>query len=177
MKNILSLIILLISFTSLNAGDKKGTFKGLLIEKGDKWIKVIKHGEKKPMKLIPEWIGKSPKDGGGLKKDTLKKIKKLIVPNVVEIKWKFEEHNRVLDVTMIEPKKKKGIMKGEVTNLGDRWFEIINTKTKSRERFFPLWLKGGLDKEIITKIKSLKKGQKVTVKWKYDERNRALSIK
>lgn len=172
-------------FTSFGFAEdsKAGEIEGLLIEKGKNFILVIPDGGKEAIKYIPEWIGGNPKDGGGLKKDTLEKMKKLIVPNRVWIKWKFEEHNRVLDVKVLEPEK-NGICKGVITAKEKNWIEVSSEeggKVKV-DRFMPKWIGGnpkdggGLDKEIVAKLEKIKKGDKVSVKWEYDERKRVVGI-
>jgi len=82
-----------------------------------------------------------------------------------------------------EPKEgDKGTFVGTVTEVGDKWFRAKNEAGDSL-RFMPRWIGGmpqdggGLDKEILAKIKILKAGDKVEVAWHYEEHLRALSIK
>lgn len=187
MKNLFGfLTVLLLCFVSTHAEEKSGELEGLLVSKNKsgKWIEFIADGSDKAVKYIPEWVGGNPKDGGGLKKETIEAISKIPAPNRVLLKWKDEEHLRVVEIKILEPEKKEGSSEGVVTVVNENWFEIkIGKGDKTRvERFTPKWKGGnpkdggGLEKEMIQEIAKLKVGDTVSVKWVYDERKRVTKI-
>lgn len=187
MKTLFSyLAVLLFCFMGVHAEEKSGELEGLLVskDKSGKWIEFIADGSDKAVKYIPEWVGGNPNDGGGLKKDTIEAISKIPVPNRVLLKWKDEEHLRVVEIKVLEPEKKEGSSEGVVTVINENWFEIkISKGDKVRvERFMPKWKGGipkdggGLEKEMVQEIAKLKVGDTVSVKWVYDERKRVTKI-
>lgn len=186
MKKILVFILFIASIVVYSQEKTSGESEGLLITKSltGEFIEFIADGTEKPVKYIPEWVGGNPKDGGGFNKETIEMIKKSIAPNRILLKWKFEEHLRVLDIKIIVPEKKEGSFAGSVSALGDTWIEVkgkVGDQIRV-ERFMPRWLGkdpkegGGLDKEILKEIGALKIGDTVSVNWVYDERKRALKI-
>lgn len=187
MRNLLfTILFLTCCFAICNAEEKSGELEGLLVSKGENGssIEIIPDGSEKAVKYIPGWVGGNPKDGGGFKKETVEAIKKLITPNRVLLKWKDEEHLRVVEIKLLEPEKKEGQATGTVTNVKDTWFEI-KTKVGDKvrvERFSPKWIGkgpnegGGLDKDMLKEIGHLKVGDTVSVNWVYDERKRATKI-
>src|SRR5262245_11116104 len=56
-------------------GEKKGTVTGVVIAKGENWIEVKADGEEKARRYVPHWRGGAPKDGGGLDKEMIAKIR------------------------------------------------------------------------------------------------------
>lgn len=76
----------------------------------------------------------------------------------------------------------KGTFVGTVAEKGanNAWFRA-NNNTAS-ERFMPRWVGGlpanggSLDQDLVAKIKDLKRGDKVEVKWEFTEHLRALDI-
>lgn len=187
MKNLLFFgVIFLFSVICINAEEKSGQLEGLLVakDKSGKWIEFIADGSEKAVKYIPVWVGGNPSDGGGFKKETVEAISKIPAPNRVLLKWKHEEHLRVVEIKLLEPEKKEGSTEGVVTIVNENWFEIkIKKGEKVRiERFMPHWKGGnpneggGLDKEMLKEIAKLKVGDVVTVKWVYEERKRVIKI-
>lgn len=178
--------VFLLCIVGVNAEEKMGELEGLLVakDKSGKWVEFIADGSEKAVKYIPEWVGGNPNDGGGLKKETMEAISKIPSPNRVLLKWKHEEHLRVLEIKLLEPDKKEGSTEGVVTIVNETWFEIkINKGDKVRvERFMPHWKGGnpkdggGLEKEMLQEIAKLKVGDTVSVKWVYDERKRVTKI-
>lgn len=185
-KFLLANFLLIFSFAIGMAEEKSGELEGLLVSKGKngEFVEIIPDGSETAVKYIPEWVGGNPNDGGGFKKETVETIKKLITPNRVLLKWKNEEHLRVVEIKILEPQKKEGVAKGLVTNVKEGWFELkITEKEKVRiERFMPRWIGkmpkdgGGLDKEMVEEISKLKVGDSISVTWTYDERKRVTKI-
>jgi hypothetical protein len=80
---------------------REGTWKGIVTEKGDNWIRV-KTAEGKSERFMPNWIGGMP-PGGGLDKTMLEKIHQVKVGSQVSLKWVWNEHMRVTELTVVAP--------------------------------------------------------------------------
>lgn len=168
------------SMTNHSFVEEYETF-GILTSKGPAWIEVLVEGKKKPQRYRPRWTGGMPSDGGGFDQDMLKKIKQLITTNRVRLKWKFNEHLRVLDIHMIIPAKKTGMTSGIIVARGKSWVDVQPLKGP-RERYLPHWIGGmpseggGLDQRMLKKLKPFKVGDKVNISWEYSERKRVINI-
>lgn len=186
MKNFLWFFMMLCAVSVIGKEADSGQAEGLLIAKGasGEFIEFIADNSDKAVKYIPEWVGEAPAKVGGLKKETVEKIKKAIVPNRILLQWKMQEHLRVVDFTILEPKQKDGEASGVVVKVGENWFDLKITEGDKFhiERFMPKWVGGapkdggGLDKELLKEIKELKMESKITIKWIYDERKRVTKI-
>jgi len=81
-----------------------------------------------------------------------------------------------------EPTTQSGTMTGTVTEKGETWIRVKDAEGNS-ERFMPRWIGGapkdggGLDKEMLKQIAAVKAGDKVEVKWTFDERKRVVELK
>ena len=168
--------------TSVAAEGDKGTLTGMLTAKGENWIEVRADDAKESKRYIPNWIGGLPKDGGGPDRAILETIKKLRVPNRVQLNWAFIEHLRVVGVEWFEPKDKTGVVEGEVTAKGENWVEV-KSGDKPVERYSPRWSGGlpkdggSLDKDALHAIAEVKVGDKVRLEWAYEERLRVVSLR
>jgi hypothetical protein len=75
----------------------------------------------------------------------------------------------------------KGTYAGTVSEKEANWIRV--KKDTGSEKFVPKWIGGmpkdggGFDKEMVAKIKELKAGDKVEVKWEFSEHLRAVEIK
>ena len=80
------------------------------------------------------------------------------------------------------PAVKSGTMTGTITEKGDTWIRVKDAEGNS-ERFMPRWIGGapkdggGLDKEMLKRIAAVKAGDKVEVKWVFEERKRVVELK
>lgn len=79
-----------------------GEVEGVVKEKGKSFIRVAIEGREGTVRFTPEWSGGLPKDGGGLDKKVLKKIRAVKPGSTVKIKWKYSERPRVLDLETIK---------------------------------------------------------------------------
>ena len=158
-----------------------GTVLGILTAKGESWIEVKADGAAEADRYLPFWRGGAPKDGGGFDKDMLKTIAGLRVPGRVELVWKMEEHRRIVTVKALEPQTKEGTVQGTVAAKGETWIEGKPADGPA-ERYTPRWTGGmpkdggGRDKAMLEAIAKLKVGDKVTLKWMFDERKRVVAI-
>jgi hypothetical protein len=86
-------------------GEKKGTVTGVVTAKGENWIEVKADGEEKARRYVPHWRGGNPKDGGGLDKEMVAKIKEVPVKARVRLEWTFEERPRVEKIEVLRKDK------------------------------------------------------------------------
>jgi hypothetical protein len=85
--------------------EKKGTVTGIVTAKGDNWIEVKADGEEKGRRYVPHWRGGAPKDGGGLDKEMVAKIKEIPLKARVRLEWTFEERPRVEKIEVLKKEK------------------------------------------------------------------------
>src|SRR5215510_12611966 len=83
-------------------GEKKGTVTGVVIAKGENWIEVKADGEEKARRYVPHWRGGAPKDGGGLDKEMIAKIREGRLKARVRLEWSFEERPRVEKIEVLK---------------------------------------------------------------------------
>ncbi len=182
---ILSLLIFFCGFSYISASKKKikesGEITGILVAKENDWIAVIPDGMKDDIRFYPVWKGGTESGGGGYDKKTLEAIKGLCTLNKVNVKYKFIEKYRVIDVEMVIPKKKEGRASGKITAKGDHWIEIT-TKDGQVDRYTPRWIShtpqkaGHLDGKILNEIQLLFIGEEIEFNWEYEERKRITKI-
>jgi len=165
------------------AGDERrgaeGTARGILTAKGESWIEVKTDGEERSRRYLPFWRGGAPGEGGGFDRTMLETIRKLVVPNRVEVQWKQEEHRRIVSVRTSSSEGKSGTVTGELTDKGENWIEV-KPEGGVPERYMPHWVgnaRGGFDKDMLAVFRTLSKGDKVRVRWTGDERRRAVEVK
>lgn len=176
----LALGVLLLGLAAWSAraeGDaaEGGSVTGVMVKKDGATIFVKADGTEEAVKYRPRWTGGNPDQGGGFDKEIEEQIKKIPVTNRVRVTWVLEEGRRVTAIECLKPEGEKGVDEGTVTEAGENFFEIRNA-AGSYERYLPRWQEGGLDKEMLAKIRAFKAGQKVRVEWVYDERKRVVGI-
>lgn len=176
----LALAVLLLGAVAWGAraeGDaaEGGTVTGVLVKKDGATIFVKADGTEEAVKYRPRWSGGMPKDGGGFDKAIEEQIRKIPVTNRVRVTWVLEEGRRVTAIECVKLETEKGVDEGTVTEVGENFIEI-RTAAGGYERYLPRWQEGGLDKEMLAKIRTFKAGQKVRVEWVYDERKRVVGI-
>ena len=79
---------------TLETGDKSGQGFGIVTAKGENWIEIKSEGVTE--RYSPRWIGKMPKDGGGLDKLLLRAIGERRIGDKVRFEWLFDERPRVV---------------------------------------------------------------------------------
>jgi hypothetical protein len=108
------LLTLALAFTTLSASaedpkkeeKRKGTVTGIVTARGDTWIEVKADGEERGRRYVPHWRGGAPKDGGGLDKEMLAKLKAVPLKARVRLEWSFEERPRVEKIEVLSKGKK-----------------------------------------------------------------------
>ena len=75
-----------------------------------------------------------------------------------------------------------GTLSGIVSEKGENWIRVKPAEGESM-RFAPRWIGGmpkdggGFDKDMLAKLAEIKQGDRVEVKWVYEERPRVIEIK
>lgn len=164
-----------------------GTVEGILTAKGENWIAVKAEGAREPIRYLAVWRGGLPSEGGAPDKATVEAIKKLMLANLVSVTWEMQENQRrIVTVKMIISDQKAGTVSGTVVAKGDAWIEV-KPKEGPTERYTAKWVPGpagedgkpkggGMDKEMVKTIATIKIGSTVDVNWTADERKRLESI-
>lgn len=80
--------------------ETKGRITGEIVHKDGNKITV--KGPDGQLTLMPYWRGGMPKDGGGLDKEMVKRLKAFKVGDRVAVTWTFEEHYRIDTIERIE---------------------------------------------------------------------------
>ena len=166
---------------------KEGEVTGTIVARNMKWPFIDVRPEGGPTeRYVPRWIGGND---GGPDKEILAAIDKRRVGDVVKVKWIYVERKNIVAIELIkaaaveekpvdrpvEPALKSGTVTGTVTEKGENWIRVKADGGES-ERYTPRWVNGGLDKEILAKIAKVQAGQKVTVKWIWEERRRVIEL-
>jgi len=145
------------------------------------WILVKAEGQLEGRKYLPVWHGGNPEQGGGYDAAMVETIKKTGVSNLVEIEWTTDEHLRVVSLRTIVPAETTGTVEGKVVAKEPNWIDVKPAEGPT-ERYIPRWVpnaegRGGeMDKEMIAKIATLRKGDTVRIAWKYEERKRLVEL-
>ena len=171
-KTILILPLLAALGFAVTSTAREKVAEGILVSKDKKSITVLVDGDEKPMRFIPHT------SGDGFDKKMLEEIRELIVSNRVRVKWEYiREIDRLVDVQVLKPKSKRGTVRGTVVSKGKNHVDVKPADGGPVERYLPHWRGNGLDKDVLRQIAPLEVGQKVSVRWEYDERKRVLSIR
>ena len=111
----------------------------------------------------------------------LAKFQTLVVGNRVDVLWTQDQALRVVDIAMVPPRARQGSVTGSIDEAGRGWIDVLpDDENELLERYYPAWVDddngGALDAAMLKTLSSLKAGDRVTVKWSYDERKRAVTV-
>ena len=160
---------------------RKGTVTGVVTAKDEKSITVKADGEEKGRTYVPHWKGGLPKDGGGLDKDVLAKIKETPLNSRVKLDWEFAERFRVVKVEVVKkpdggkdaPKEEKrsGTIAGEIKSKKEQnnnvTLEVLAPGEEKPRSYFVQWdpkLKAPIP-EVLKAVKAASVGDKVVFDW------------
>ena len=108
---------------------------------------------------------------------TILEVSQLNPGEEVGVVWIEEEGQRwIQDIVG------RGIVEGVVTGLGDRWIQVAQNE-KPAVRFIPPWhggnpdQGGGLDKEVLRKLGTVRVGDRVALTWEMPEGKRVVDVK
>jgi len=155
----------------------EGKLTGILLRKEagktNGYIVVRAEGDSEAKTYLPLWQGGAAEQGGGADAAMLETIKKIPLGNLVEMEWKSDEHLRVVSLRAIVPAAITGTVEGVV--MGKEANSIdVKPANGPTERYTARWIAtpgadkpgmGSMDKEMIAKIATLKKGDTVRISW------------
>ena len=81
---------------------KSGTFVGTLAAKDGG--RIVVESPRGRMEFIPYWRGGAPDQGGGFDKEMMKQLEGFKTGDRVQVKWVFEEHNRIDQIKKLDGK-------------------------------------------------------------------------
>ncbi len=87
--------------------EKTGVVTGEIVDKGEHWIDVKADGDTAVERYSPRWVGGSPKEGGALEKDMVRKLGDLKVGEKVKINWTYDDRKCATQVDPAGPAGKK----------------------------------------------------------------------
>jgi hypothetical protein len=150
------------------AAKKDGRVSGILMEKNDKWISVKADGEKEPVKYL---IDESPD------KKLAEALKVTFDASRVKLVYKKDGDSRKLVSIQKQVLKASGTVTGTVVKVHNEFWVEVKPKNGPADAFAP-GASNWNDKEFMAKLKGLKEGDSVTIKYSTDfERHRIESLR
>jgi hypothetical protein len=144
-----------------------GTVAGIVTDKRDTWIKVRADGEEEPVTYV---LGDSPD------KKTLKAFKGIFTVSRVQLVYKSNGDSRQLVSIRKQATRAAGTVTGVVLHAYDWWVEVKpkNGRPDGYAANFPF----DKNKDVVEKLKGLKKGDVVTIQFTTDfERHRIVTLR
>ena len=163
------LFLILGSPSIATAGEKKdeGKVAGILIDKRDNWLTVKADGEDEPVKYL------KGKDSDSKLAEPLKTI---FDASRVQLTYKKDGDSRQLVSIKRQVLKASGTVTGVVVNVYNEFWVEVKPKDGPSDAYAP----GAnyKDKDFMAKLKGLKPGDSVTIKFNTDfERHRILTLR
>jgi len=149
------------------AARQEGKVSGLLMEKNGEWLTVKADGEKEPVKYLV---------GDGSDKKLAEALKSTFNASRVQLTYKQDGDSRKLVSIKKQVLKASGTVTGVVVKVHNEFWVEVKPKNGPADAFAP----GANynDKEFMAKLKSLKEGDSVTIKYYTDfERHRIESLR
>ena len=147
---------------------EKGKVAGILIEKKDNWISVKADGEDEPVKYV---IGENAD------KKLLDALKSTFDASRVQLTYKKNGDERQLVSIRRQVRKASGTVTGEVVKVYNEFWVEVKPKDGPSDAYAPNGV-NYKDKEFMAKLKGLKKGDSVTIRFTTDfERHRILTLR
>ena len=145
---------------------EEGKVAGILFEKKDDWITVKADGEDEPVKYV---VGQDED------KKLAKALKTIFNASRVELTYKKDGDSRQLVSLKKQILKASGTVTGVVVNVYNEFWVEVKPKEGPSDAYAP----GANynDKDFMAKLKGLKPGDSVTIKFNTDfERHRILAL-
>ena len=150
-----------------DADKDQGKVAGILFDKKDNWITVKADGEEAPVKYL---VGKDSD------KKLIEDLKSIFNASRVQLTYKKEGDSRQLVSIKKQVLKATGTVTGVVVKVYDEFWVEVKPKDGLADAYAP----GGNynDKEFMAKLKGLKAGDSVTIKFTTDgERHRIQTLR
>jgi hypothetical protein len=150
-----------------DAKKEEGKVAGILFEKKDDWITVKADGEDEPVKYV---IGKDAD------KKLVEALKTTFNASRVQLTYKKDGDSRQLVSLKKQILKTSGTVTGVVVNVYNEFWVEVKPKDGPSDAYAP----GANynDKDFMAKLKGLKPGDSVTIKFNTDsERHRLLALR
>jgi hypothetical protein len=150
------------------AADKdEGKVVGILIDKKDDWISVKADGEDEPVKYL---IGKDAD------KEVVEPLKTIFNASRVQLTYTKDGDSRRLDSIKKQVQKASGTVTGVVVKVYNEFWVEVKPKEGPSDAYAPNGANYN-DKDFMAKLKGLKPGDSVTIKFNTDsERHRILTL-
>ncbi len=143
------------------------------LKKPDAFILIKLEGAKEPARFLLAAPGSSvePKLEAALKG--------VFPSNLVTMEWKGQGAPVLTGIRTMLPTSRTGTLTGTVMDRlseGQNVYLDLKVDGKPTERFWPNWVAGGWNKEVCAAVAATNPGDKVKVRWYYDERRRAVEV-
>lgn len=121
------------------ARPREGSVAGVLVERGDTWIKVkAERGEVE--RYGASWVGGTPAQGGGPDKEMVNKIAHLKVGEKVRVDWVLDEGFRIVRLARVEGERERDAVRkdgGDKPREREKEREVRREPVQDKEREKP----------------------------------------
>jgi len=147
-----------------------GRAAGIATRKGDDWLEVKLDGQTGTTRYA-------------LAEGEIRAVVKgLVVTNRVEIEFQPGDRPLLQQVRVLVPDQREGELTGTIQAREGTSIDVVPDTGGPIERYIPRWFGGmpsnggGPEKEVVKALEPLRVGQRVRIKWIYDERKRLLAV-
>ena len=161
---------------------ESGLLSGKVTDKSATWID-IQEDQGKTERYMPHWMTAGYDPPGGLEKEMLAAIAQRNIGDRVQIRWVIiDDHRRVSTMRVLamatpatgQPATECGTVIGLVVDHGKDWVSIKNDN-EELHRYLPqriVGAQGELDKDVMRRIATIKRGELVEARWYKDGERR-----
>jgi hypothetical protein len=117
--------------------------------------------------------------GSGVDPKLQPALKSVFPTNLVTLEWNAQDPPVVTGIRVMLPSARTGVLTGIVTerlSQGKDVYIDIKPDGQPTERYMPNWVDGGWNKEVCAGIAATNIGDKVKLRWYYDERRRVVEL-
>jgi hypothetical protein len=142
-------------------------------KKGDAFLMLKAEGAKEATRylLAPAGSEVDPKLQAALKS--------VFPSNLVTLEWRGQDLPVITSIRTMLPSVQTGFLSGTVidrTSEGKDVYIDVKPDGQPTERYLPNWVAGGWNKEVCAAITATNIGDKVKLRWYYDERRRVVEL-
>jgi len=106
-------------------------------------------------------------------------LKSVFPSNLVTLEWRGQDVPVITGIRTMLPSVQTGFLSGTVVDRTSEGKDVsIDVKPDGQptERYLPNWVAGGWNKEVCAAIAATNIGDKVKLRWYYDERRRVVEL-